>query len=373
MLRPGPNAKFIGHSGEQAVIRLDPSSAIAVESRRAVNGEMFSPRALNVVLAPESEAHRHVGRPSSQPSGSPSPNLTAGFQPQPAWNLTYWGGPTIADLTFANRYVGGSAAWSATDMTSIDGALSAALSDSKLQSVIAQYYPSVAISSKMLPSAVHDAAVAATVYKDTAEALAQQLYDAGALSCADPKSAVICIMLPQGVVLSDAFSPGYAPPAGSAAAERYARRKGQVIKVGEDAAADSKHGLGGYHGSIRLPDGTEVYYAVGVYSEGDNGIDAFGVPWKNVVATFYHELNEARTDADVDDVNATGNNALLGWYSQTGQGEIGDLPINASGGDLALVFKEIPLAAGGGTVPIQLMWSNADAGPASSTGAAGAA
>jgi hypothetical protein len=104
-----------------------------------------------------------------------------------------------------------------------------------------------------------------------------------------------------------------------------------------------------------------------VYSEGTNGIVAFDQPWKNVVATFYHELNEARTDAAVEDVNTTGNNGLLGWYSQTGQGEIGDLPINASGGDLSLVFKEVALANGSGTAPIQLMWSNADNGPASQT------
>ena len=146
-----------------------------------------------------------------------------------------------------------------------------------------------------------------------------------------------------------------------------------MIRVGDDDAADSRHGLGGYHGSIYLTDGTEIYYAVGVYSDGANGIDAFGVPWKNVVATFYHELNEARTDAAVEDVNSTGNNGLLGWYSQTGEGEIGDLPINACGDNLGLVFKEVGLADGSGTVPIQLMWSNADAGPASFTGANGGA
>jgi hypothetical protein len=41
------------------------------------------------------------------------------------------------------------------------------------------------------------------------------------------------------------------------------------------------------------------YYAVGVYSErSDNGTETgivgFDLPWKNIVATFYHELREAR-------------------------------------------------------------------------------
>lgn len=339
----------------------------------AVSGVGVSPRALNVVLGPESAAHRHVRRPRAKPSGAArGPDLAPGFQPQPSWNLSDSGGPTIANLTFVNRYVGGADAWTTADMTSIDGALSAALSDADLESVIAEYFPEKAISTTMLPSAVHDPAVPATVYKDDVEALAEQLHGEGALADTDPKAGVICIMLPRGMVLSDDFSPGYAPPAGGAQGQEHERRKRGVIRVGDDDAADSKRGLGGYHGSVLLADGGECYYAVGVYSEAGNGIDAFGVGWKNVVATFYHELNEARTDAAVEDVNRTGNGALLGWYSQTGQGEIGDLPINACNGDLGLVFKEVPLAAGGGTVPIQLMWSNAAGGPASRTRAAAA-
>src|SRR5207302_8571079 len=67
-----------------------------------------------------------------------------------------------------------------------------------------------------------------------------------------------------------------------------------------------------FHGSVHPPDGTTVYYAVGVFSEvlpdgRTNGIVAFNAPWKNVVATFYHELNEARTDADVEDAIRAGN------------------------------------------------------------------
>jgi hypothetical protein len=41
------------------------------------------------------------------------------------------------------------------------------------------------------------------------------------------------------------------------------------------------------------------------------------------VATFYHELCEARRNPDVEDVIRTGNEKL-GWYSNKG-GEIGDI------------------------------------------------
>jgi hypothetical protein len=319
-------------------------------------------RALNVVLAPGSPAHRAIAPPEPELTDEArSGDLAPGFRPQPRWNLVDNGGPTIAGLTFINCYVGAAGDWAADDMSNIDGALSAAMSDAGLQSVVEQYFVGEPVTSTMLPSIQHHVNLPGTVYKDSAEQLAKQLHDAGVLGNADPSQSVINIMLPKGIVLSDDFSPGSAAAEG---AEERERRSRGVIKIDPDDAASSKAGLGGYHGGIHLSDGTECYYAVGVYSEGDNGIVAFDESWKNVVATFYHELVEARTDAAVEDVNATGNGKLLGWYSDAGQGEIGDLPINASGGDLSLVFKEVPLADGSGTVPIQLMWSNAASGPA---------
>ena len=133
---------------------------------------------------------------------------------------------------------------------------------------------------------------------------------------------------------------------------------------------DSHNGLGGYHGSHDCTDAhgnvTTVYYAVGVYSDVQNnvtnGIVAFDAPWKNVVATFYHEINEFRTDPDVERANDLHNTRLLGWYSDS-YGEIGDIPILEAGTNLGKVFLEVELTDGSGTVPIQLMYSNRDHGP----------
>lgn len=282
----------------------------------------------------------------------------------PEWNMKAFGGKTIADLVFVNCYVGEAEAWTQPDIDEIDHALQAAMSDAGLQSVIAQYCNGP-ITSTMLPSVRHEAPLPATVYKDTAEVLAGELNAAGALGEADPASSVINIMLPEGIVLSDEFSPGYAPLAGQEQAHE--RRRAGTIKLDDDNAAESHEGLGGYHGEVpHAAGGPKTYYAVGVYSEGANGIVAFDEPWKNVVGTFYHELNEARTDPDVEEVNATGDGTLLGWYSETGKGEIGDLPINACNNDLTLVFQEVQLADGSGVVPVQLMWSNLASGPAAS-------
>jgi hypothetical protein len=318
-------------------------------------------RTLNVVLAPGSAAHRATNPPTPRRvSREPSPSLAAGFTPQPEWNLTASGGKTIRDLVFVNRYVGAAESWSQADIENIDKALGAAMSDAGLQTVIAQYYDGP-VTSRMLPSARHVVDVPGTVYKDTVEHIATTLHGERALGGEDPASSVINIMLPEGAVLSDDFSPGHKP---SASAAEHSRRRAGTIRLDDGDAASSLQGLGGYHGSVHLTDGTTIYYAVGVYSKENNGIDAFGVPWRNVVATFYHELNETRTDPDVEGVNATGNGALLGWYSQRGQGEIGDLPINACEGNLNLVFQEVLLTDGSATVPIQLMWSNLADGPA---------
>jgi hypothetical protein len=109
-----------------------------------------------------------------------------------------------------------------------------------------------------------------------------------------------------------------------------------------------------------------VYYAVGVYSEVlaggiTNGIPAFDAPWKNVVATFYHELNEARTDPDVEEANRTGSINLVGWTSRSGE-ECGDFPVFEAN-PLSKVFQEVPLVDGGRTVPVQFQYSNAVHGP----------
>jgi hypothetical protein len=230
-------------------------------------------------------------------------------------NLEFFGGRTLPRLEWSHVYLGN---WSADDRKSLDSAVPAALGDARLNHVIEQYFPGQRVESVFagaqngpMPSALMD------------KAAVEQIVGTLALE------SLAALLLPRGVVLSD----------------------GDVT---------SEHGLGGYHGSV---DGH--YYAVSVYSEGTNGIVAFDKPWKNVCATFYHELNEARTDPDVEDAIRAGSapnaDSFLGWYSPKG-GEIGDIPMEEAGANLASVMKEVPLV-GGGTAPIQLMWSNAIGAP----------
>ena len=301
-------------------------------------------RLTSVSYHPASEAADHYRRARTAA-------LAPEFAAQPRLDLKNFGGHTIPALTFTNVYLG---TWSTADVQHIDRALAKAMADPNLNNVIAQYFPGAKVSSKFVASRKLTGPVPSRVFKDTVEGFVVALDANGGLASFNLPSTVINFLLPKGVVLADGNSKGH---------------QEKSSKLGFEVAehqVDSKHGLGGFHGSVHVRRGKNkvdtVYYAVGVYSQGSNGIVAFGQPWKNVVATFYHELQEARTDPDVEDAEKTGRDAKLGWYSPKG-GEIGDMPMDEAGPDVGLVMKEVPLADGSGTVPIQLIWSNAAHGP----------
>ena len=76
--------------------------------------------------------------------------------------------------------------------------------------------------------------------------------------------------------------------------------------------------------------------------------------------------SKARTDADVEDAIRAGNDPtairFLGWTSKQGE-ECGDFPVFEAGNNLDLVFKEVILTSGTGTVPVQFQYSNHVHGP----------
>ena len=318
-----------------------------------------APRLTSIVAHPASAAgihYRHARESAAR---------AVGFPARKSLDLHFYGGRTIEHLIFTNVYLGGSAVWSPSDVERIDASLAAAMTDPHLNNVIAQYSADDKATSKFEPSRFLDGPVPHRVFRDTVETLVAGLAADGSLAGLDLNRTVVNLMLPRGTVLVDGTSTGRA--------RRSDDDDGDAVVVNpalaeRDEAVDSKHGLGGYHGSIHPRHGATsetVCYAVGVYSEGSNGIAAFDEPWKSVCATFYHELCEARTDPDVEDAiragNAPGAAKYLGWYSNRG-GEIGDIPREEAGADLGTVMKEVRLT-GGGTAPIQLMWSNAVGGP----------
>ncbi len=281
-------------------------------------------------------SHKHKG-------GTIAPGFTA----RPKLDMKYLGGRTIPQLSFRTFYLGGDK-WPASDITNIDTALSGAMADRHLNNVMLQYYPGRnAISTTFLGSAKLAGPVKKTFSRDSVNPVLQGLLDGGQLAGTDFDNTVICLLLPPGAILTTTAAGG-------------------VGKLkGDDNLDSSKQGLGGYHGSAHLSS-ARVYFAVGVYSQfingKPNGIPFWPNPWKNIVATFYHELCEARTDADVEESMRTNQDNLIGWYANvTGGGEIGDIPMNEAP-HLGQVMVEVQLG-NGAVAPIQLMWSNAVHGP----------
>lgn len=280
-------------------------------------------------------------------------------------DLKYRGGRTIRDLSYVNLYVSGDTEWSAADVERIDGSLSAAMRDEHLNNVLLQYYNNQAISSTALPSHPLVGYTPKAVTRGDIQNYAAYLYQQGFLKSYDLRNTVFNFLLPPGTVLTADSR------AANAQRETSQAQKFETLDiVPNDDGIDSVKGLGGYHGSVVTADGGRIYFSVGVYSQrfangATNGIPVFNEPWKNVVATLYHQLIEARTDPDVEDAirksSDLNTDRYLGWVSDTGQ-EICDFPIHANI-PITSVIREVPLADGSATVPVQLPYSNFVHGP----------
>jgi hypothetical protein len=319
------------------------------------------PRPLKVFVRHGSKAEQYIRNRAARkvvPPKPPPPQaevIAPGFRPRPGLDLHDRGGKIIPDLVYTNFFVGGNASWDPADVQSIDQKLAAAMSDRMLNNVLLQYFRgAAAISSTFRPSSFLPGSAPNSVSQPDIENVVRTLQAGGKLNGFEFASTVFNFMLPRGTVLTLDDGGGDEAPRGGAGHQQSPARSRPEAPVEEKAS--SLEGLGGFHGSVQIGQQT-LYYAVGVFSDGNNGIVAFDQSWKNVVATFYHELVEARTDVDVE----TGE---VAWVNnESPSEEIGDIPMTLAGANLAKVMVEVPLANGQGTVPIQLMWSNAVHGP----------
>jgi hypothetical protein len=332
-------------------------------------------RPINVASAKGSAAERFFRERGGLPGLEEiEPEAIApGVRPSPRHDLRFHGGKIIPDLTYTNLYVGGSSSWLQSDIQNIDQTLAAAMSDPHLNNVMVQYFHGRPITTTFKPSQILSGSKPSAFSQGDVEALISQLHAQGRLASFDLSSTVFNFMLPSGTILNTNTAPTQKRGGGEPAARESAARAkggGPENPVHPEEEASSLGGLGGYHGSVHVSNDT-LYYAVGVFSETlsngrSNGIVAFGQPWKNVVATFYHELNEARTDADVEDAIKAGNDPsggrFLGWVSRQGE-ECGDFPMAEVGPHLRRVMKQVLLTDGSRTVPVQFQYSNSVHGP----------
>lgn len=284
-----------------------------------------------------SDAERYYDQDSPRP---PRPSaLAPGLSPAPEEDLLFHGGNTVPQMLFQNVFLGGNGVWEASDITSIDDGSRRAMRFAPLNNVLAQYFDGKRPECEALDSIVVPAPGLTLLDEPGVQAHVIALYNESKIKHASLDSTIFNLILPPGTVL----------------------KLDNLTSLG---------GLGGYHGSVRFQaaDGQQVrlYYSANVFSQstlsGQNGIVAFDQPWKNVVGTLYHEMNEFRTDPDISDAilkRSQGDSAwpsLLGWAASSGN-EIGDQPI-AAASSLSQVFREIDALDGRARLSVQFLYSN---------------
>lgn len=298
-----------------------------------------APYPMRIQARSGSAAEKKFYEKGALPGGAwPMPKVIApGIDPSPLDDLMFHGGKLVPQMEFQNIYLGSEASWKASDIDSIDRAISMAMRDRRLNNVMVQYFPGAAVVCDMRESFILDEAKPVELDEPDVQAIVTNLFDSSLIKRSDLDTTLFNLILPSGTVL----------------------------KLDDSS---SLRGLGGYHGSLHIQRGGKtvtLYYSANVFSEiradgRENGIAVFNQPWKNVVGTLSHEINEFRTDANVNDAIQHGSNDFLGWTSRRGH-EVGDQPIFKAGqvGNLRLVFKEVRASNSTKKMPVQFMYSNA--------------
>jgi hypothetical protein len=284
------------------------------------------------------------------------------------------GGRILADLAYKTFYHG--PAWvadpaqpdanpHAVARRRIDTAIAAAMRDPGLNAILGQYFAGAAVTATALPSELLDdprsdpsAAIDETDIRRIITALVPTR-----LAGLDFARTVINIVLQE-----------YTPVRVVGLDERE-RPAGAPVGAGVPHDAPySGLGLAGFHGSVPAAvagTAVDVLYSVVVWSDGPIGIAVPGwQPWERITAILYHELQETRTNPDVDAAVRTGRSDLIGWNTDPLPGpdgidcrEIADLPLILTADAQAESFVRVQVAGPDGgpmTVPIQRLWSNRD-------------
>ena len=220
---------------------------------------------MNVFVRPGSKAElacrRYAARHKVAPKEPPTHAevIAPGFAKRPDLNLVDNAGKIIPDLVYTNFFLGGNV-WDPQDVQRIDENLEKAMIDPHLNNVLVQYFRGAAnITSTFRPSSSLPVNPDTISQPEVEEDLLRQLHSQGKLTGFDFPNTLFNFMLPRGTVLT--IDDGSGDQAGA--------KKGKEPSGPVEEEASSLEGLGGFHGSVHIG-GTKLYYAVGVFSEGNN-------------------------------------------------------------------------------------------------------
>ena len=262
--------------------------------------------------------------------------------------LKYFCGKTIKDLTYQPVFLG--EAWQSELLLELGGKLTThlatAMQSTELNEVFKQYFNGDAVSATPLGAEFcpyvsaeghDDIPWKPYFYGEDAQHTIAFLHGQG-IPQQDLENSAVLLLLAPGTILFKRNDPS-----------------GRDVSTG---FLNSMGGLASYHNYVDLVGGDRVYYAVSVWSDGENGAAIPGwQPWESTCAGVYHELAETRTNPNITGEVPDDN---WGWASSEGE-EIGDLSVDWAGDDPTQVFKrDLPNLAG---VPVELLWSNANKQP----------
>jgi hypothetical protein len=121
--------------------------------------------------------------------------VEGGLPETPEHDLLFHGGKIIPDLTYTNFYVSESS-WTQSDRDNIDKALEGAMTDERLNNVMAQYFPDGPLTTTFAGSVLLSGSPPETVSQGDVENLARRLLRSGRLAGYDLTSTVFNFLLP---------------------------------------------------------------------------------------------------------------------------------------------------------------------------------
>src|SRR5882724_5459365 len=141
-------------------------------------------RPMKVQVKPNSRAEKNYRSARGLP-GSPIPMpkvIAPGIDPSPLHDLIFHGGKVTPNMHFKNFYLGGTSSWVEEDVASIDAALSAAMTDGRLNNVMTQYFPGAQISCDFHGSEIIGGTKPKSFGEPDVQSAVKKLFTNGALS-----------------------------------------------------------------------------------------------------------------------------------------------------------------------------------------------
>jgi hypothetical protein len=128
--------------------------------------------------------------------------IARGIPPDSSADLVFHGGKTVPQMEFQNVFLGGQASWLASDIDSINTAITLAMQDRRLNNVVQQFFNrGVNLSCDPRPLLVLEEAKPVQLDEPDVQQLVARLVQQGKVSDSDLGATIFNLVLPPGTIL----------------------------------------------------------------------------------------------------------------------------------------------------------------------------